>query len=240
VARPQAPPPPPAIQAVGLTKSYRGRPAVDRLSFSVPRGRVTAFVGPNGSGKTTTIRMLLGLVRPDAGTATVLGASLSQPRAYLPRVGALVESPAFEPELSGRRNLKVLATLARTPVHRVEAALAAVGNKPYRAYSLGMRQRLGIAAALLGDPELLLLDEPTNGLDPGGMQEVRHLLRRLADAGRTVFVSSHLLAEVEQLCDHVVVLREGRLVHQGDVRGLTAGGRRLEDAVLALTGRGSL
>jgi len=242
---PPSPTPIPAIQVVGLTKKYRGTPAVDGLSFTVPRGKVTAFVGPNGSGKTTTIRMLLGLVRRDGGDATVLGTSVDHPSGYLGRVGALIEAPAFEPELDGRRNLLVLAALSGTPDARVAAALDLVGlgkagRKPYRAYSLGMRQRLGIAAALLGDPHLLILDEPTNGLDPSGIQEMRGLLRGLASSGKTVFVSSHLISEVEQLCDHLVVIREGALVYQGTPKQLTAGGRRLEDAIVALTGRSSL
>lgn len=235
----------PAIQAVGLTKKYRGTAAVAGLSFSIPRGQVTAFVGPNGSGKTTTIRMLLGLVRRDSGDATILGAPMDKPQSYLGRVGALVEAPAFEPQLSGRRNLQVLADLSGTPTAGIPTVLqlvglAGAGKKPYKAYSLGMRQRLGIAACLLGDPDLLILDEPTNGLDISGIHEMRHLLRQLAEQGKTIFVSSHLISEVEQFCDHLVIIREGRLVHQGPVAGLTAGGSRLEDAVLALTGRGSL
>src|SRR5438270_5527732 len=216
-----------ALRTEGLTKRYGGRAAVDRLSIDVPAGSVCGFVGPNGAGKTTSIRMLLGLVRPTSGTAEVLGQSIGGPAAYLARVGAMIETPAFYPTLSGRRNLQVLARLTGIDDHRVEAVLEQVGlldraGELYRAYSLGMKQRLGLAGALLGAPQLLILDEPTNGLDPPGIREVRGLLRRLADTGTTVFVSSHLLDELQHVCDHLVVINGGRLVFQGSVEALLA------------------
>lgn len=221
----------PAISSRGLAKRFGRQEVVSDLALEVPRGSCYGFIGPNGSGKTTTIRMLLGLVRPDAGSCALLGEAM--PRAggrVLPRVGALVEGPAFHPYLSGRANLHRLDAAdptsdPATARARVGAALERVGltaaaGKRYRAYSLGMRQRLGIAAALLQPRELLVLDEPTNGLDPQGTREVRHLVADLAADGITVFVSSHLLAEVEQLCDHVGVMRTGRLVAQGPLVGL--------------------
>ena len=223
-----------AIESRGLTKRFGGgRAAVDAIDLVVPRGSVYGFLGPNGSGKTTTIRMLLGLVRPSAGTSSLLGERIPQGgQAVLPRVGSLVEGPAFHPYLSGRANLQRLdaADLTadpRTARQRIDAALDRVGllaaaGKRYRAYSLGMRQRLAIAAALLRPRELLVLDEPTNGLDPQGTREVRHLVASLASDGTTVFVSSHLLSEVEQMCTHLGVMRDGRLVAQGsasEVRG---------------------
>jgi len=212
---------------VGLTKRYGSFTAVDGLTIDVPRGGVVGFVGPNGAGKTTTIRMLLGLIRPSAGTGSVLGHSVTRPRDYLGRVGAIIEAPAFYPQLSGRRNLEVLATLGGTGADRIDALLQQVGlkewaGKPFKSYSLGMKQRLGIAAALLPDPDLLVLDEPTNGLDPSGIREIRGLLRSLGDAGKTVFVSSHLLAEIQRVCDHIIILSKGRLLYQGTVEGLLA------------------
>jgi ABC-2 type transport system ATP-binding protein len=192
------------------------------MRFSVPAGKITAFVGPNGAGKTTTIRLLLGLTRPTSGVATVLGSSIVHPPAYLPRVGALIEAPAFYPTLSGRRNLDVLARLGGLPQERIDDMLELVGlvdraGHRVSTYSLGMKQRLGIAAALLPGPELLVLDEPTNGLDPAGIVEIRALLRRLADAGATVFTSSHLLAEVQQSADWLVVIKSGRVLFEGSV-----------------------
>ena len=218
-----------AIRTSGLTKRYGPRTVVDRLDISVPTGVIAGFVGPNGSGKTTTLRMLLGLVRPTAGTARVLDAPLGDPERYLPRVGALIESPAFYPGLSGERNLAVQAVLSGLDPGRIPAVLERVGLRdrggdPYRTYSLGMKQRLGIAAALLGDPALLILDEPANGLDPAGIREMRELLRSLTDDGRTVFVSSHLLVEVEQVCDWLVIIEQGRLVFEGSTVDLLAGG----------------
>ncbi|HSN43595.1 MAG TPA: ATP-binding cassette domain-containing protein [Propionibacteriaceae bacterium] len=217
-----------AISSVGLTKSFGSQLVVDAIDLAVPRGSVYGFIGPNGSGKTTTIRMLLGLISTDGGSCSLLGHAM--PRAaddVLPNVGMLVEGPAFHPYLSGRANLLRLDAAdryaeARTARARVDAALDRVGllaaaRKRYRAYSLGMRQRLAIAAALLQPRELLILDEPTNGLDPQGTREVRHLIGELASDGHTVFVSSHLLSEVEQMCSHLGVMLTGRLVAQGRV-----------------------
>ncbi|MCD0447446.1 ATP-binding cassette domain-containing protein [Glycomyces sp. A-F 0318] len=215
-----------AVRTVGLEKRYGERVAVEALDLAVPTGRVTGFVGPNGAGKTTTIRMLLGLIRPTSGTGEVLGRPLDRPAAYLERVGALVDGPAFYPRLSGRANLAVLERLAGTR-GGIERALELTGiddraDDPVGSYSLGMRQRLALAAALLGDPELVVLDEPANGLDPAGIREIRTLLRRLADDGVTVFVSSHQLAELEHVSDHLVLLRAGALVYQGLLSSLLA------------------
>jgi ABC-2 type transport system ATP-binding protein len=190
----------------------------------VPAGGVFGFLGPNGSGKTTTIRCLLGLVRPTAGRVGVLGHEVpEQLPAAVRRVGAIVETPAFVPTMSARENLRLLAAIDRIGARRVAAVLDAVGlgadaDRAVRRFSLGMRQRLGLAAALLKDPALLVLDEPANGLDPSGMREIRLLLRALAAEGRTVFVSSHLLAEIEQTCDAVAILRRGRCIASGAVR----------------------
>lgn len=225
-----------AISTRGLTKRYRRQAAVDAIDLRVPRGAVYGFLGPNGSGKTTTIRVLLGLAGATSGDVTVLGEPMPQRlRSVLPRVGALVEGPALYPFLSGAANLHRLDAAdrdapARTREQRIATALERVGltnaaNKRVRAYSLGMKQRLGIAAALLGPRELLVLDEPTNGLDPQGTREVRHLVRSLAADGTTVFVSSHLLAEVEQVCSHVGVMSAGRLVAQGTLAELSAQGQ---------------
>ncbi len=223
-----------AIQTTRLTKRFRGgQVAVAGVDLAVPAGSVFGFLGPNGSGKTTTIRMLLGLVFPTAGSVLLLGAPMpGHAGRVLPRVGALVEGPAFHPYLSGRANLARLdaADLAadrRGAGRRIGGALDRVGlsaaaGKRYRNYSLGMRQRLGIAAALLQPRQLLILDEPTNGLDPQGTREVRHLVTDLAADGITVFVSSHLLSEVEQVCSHVGVMRTGSLVWQGSLTELSA------------------
>ena len=216
-----------AVLTHDLTKRFGKRTAVDGLDLCIPAGSITGFVGPNGAGKTTTIRMLLGLIRPSAGSGTVLGYPLGHSRAYLPRVGALIEGPTFYPPLSGRENLMVLARLGGLSKKRVDAVLERVGLAsrafdPFRTYSLGMRQRLGIAAALLPLPELLVLDEPTNGLDPHGIAEIRAMLRSFADDGMTVFVSSHLLAEIQQICEHLVVIEAGRLLFQGGVDELLA------------------
>ncbi len=238
----------PAISSRGLHKRFGRQDVVVDLDLDVPRGSCYGFIGPNGSGKTTTIRMLLGLVRPDGGTCAVLGEEMPAAGGrVLPRVGALVEGPAFHPYLSGLTNLLRLdaADATSDPAtarSRAGAALERVGliaaaNKRYRAYSLGMRQRLGIAAALLQPRDLLVLDEPTNGLDPQGTREVRHLVAQLAAEGATIFVSSHLLSEVEQLCDHVGVMREGRMVAQGplaELHGLRTRRFRLQTAQTAV------
>ncbi len=221
---------PMAISTTGLTKRFGDRTVVDHIELKIPHGSVCGFVGPNGAGKTTTIRMLLGLVRPTAGSGEILGGSLEDPATYLDKVGALIESPAFYPQLSGRDNLKALARLGQLPVSKVDPALersglAARAGDRYRTYSLGMKQRLGIAAALLPSPELLVLDEPTNGLDPAGIVEMRALIRSFADDGITVLVSSHLISEIEQICDYIVMIRAGKLVHQGTVADLQAGQR---------------
>jgi ABC-2 type transport system ATP-binding protein len=221
-----------AITSEGLTKRFRGgQVAVDAIDLDVPRGAVYGFLGPNGSGKTTTIRMLLGLVQPTAGTHTLLGEPMPRGEGrVLPAVGALVEGPAFHPYLSGRDNLLRLDAADRTVAgstarsrtdHALErVGLTAAATKRYRSYSLGMRQRLGLAASLLRPRELLVLDEPTNGLDPQGTREVRALVRELGAGGTTVFVSSHLLPEIEQICDHVGVMSHGRLVFQGSLASL--------------------
>jgi ABC-2 type transport system ATP-binding protein len=228
-----------AISTAGLTKRFRRQLAVDGIDLAVPRGSVYGFLGPNGSGKTTTIRVLLGLCAATSGSVDVLGQPMPGClRSVLPRVGALVEGPAFYPFLSGADNLFRFDAAdrhapARTRRVRVAAALDRVGltnaaRKRVRAYSLGMKQRLGIAAALLGPRDLLVLDEPTNGLDPQGTREVRHLVSSLSDDGTTIFVSSHLLAEVEQICTHIGVMRAGRLVAQGPLAEVaTDDGQRL-------------
>ena len=223
------------VTSTALSKRFRsGQLAVDGIDLAVPTGSVYGFLGPNGSGKTTTIRMLLGLVRPTAGSHQLLAGRMPEDAAaVLPRVGALVEGPAFHPYLSGLDNLRRLDAADRTvdpatAPARIAAALdrvglTAAGRKKYRAYSLGMRQRLGIAAALLRPRELLILDEPTNGLDPQGTREVRGLVTELAAAGVTVMLSTHLLAEVEQVCTHVGVMNSGRLVAQAPIEQLQAG-----------------
>jgi ABC-2 type transport system ATP-binding protein len=232
-----------AVRTEGLTKRFGRRTVVDGVDLAIPRGAVCGFVGPNGAGKTTTIRMLLGLIRPTAGTGSILGESLTTPANYLHRVGALIESPAFYPQLSGLDNLKALARVGQIPLSAIGPVLertgmtARAGDK-YRSYSLGMKQRLGIAAALLPSPELLILDEPTNGLDPAGIVEMRGLIRSFASDGITVVVSSHLIAEIEQVCGYIVMIRGGRLVHQGPVAGLAAGQR--PDIVLAPEHTGDL
>ncbi|MBA3802467.1 MAG: ABC transporter ATP-binding protein [Acidimicrobiia bacterium] len=210
----------PAIRLVGLTKRYRTHVAVDDLSMEVPSGSVTGFIGPNGAGKTTTMAMMLGLVKPTTGTGRVLGVPLDEPARFLPRVGALIEGPALYPALTGRENLRLLAELGRRDRDGIDAVLQRVGladrgDDRFKDYSLGMKQRLGVAAALLADPELLVLDEPTNGLDPAGMHEVRRLIADIAAEGRTVFVSSHLLSEIEQICTWLVMINRGREIYSG-------------------------
>lgn len=215
----------PAIETHSLSRRYGSRLVVDSLDLVVPAGRVAGFVGPNGAGKTTTIRMLLGLIRPSSGAALILGRSVASDPAVLDRVGAMVEGPAVYPGLSGRDNLRVLSLLGGLASSKVDRALDLVALSdracdPVNTYSLGMRQRLGIAAALLPEPAVVILDEPTNGLDPAGILDMRGLLRELAQAGTTVFVSSHQLSELEQICDHLVLLRRGRLVYQGPMAEL--------------------
>jgi ABC-2 type transport system ATP-binding protein len=206
-----------AITTEGLTRRFGTLTAVDELDLDLPAGGVVGLVGPNGSGKSTLIRMLLGLVAPTSGSATVLDHSIADPTSYAARVGALIENPAFVPGLSARANLASLAALRGLPRSRVVdvVGLAGRGNEPVRRFSLGMKQRLGIAAALLPDPALLVLDEPTNGLDPAGIVEIRTLLQRLGSEGRTVVVSSHLMSEIETICSYVVVIRFGVLVFAG-------------------------
>jgi ABC-2 type transport system ATP-binding protein len=218
----------PALSVTGLTKRYGARTAVDHLDIELPSGVVAGFIGPNGAGKTTTMAMMLGLVRPTAGTGTVLGASIDEPAVYLPRVGALIESPAFYHSLSGAENLRVFATVGGHDTATIPALLETVGldgrgDDRYRGYSQGMKQRLGIAAALLGDPDLLILDEPANGLDPQGVQEMRSVVGGLAGTGRTVLVSSHDLSELEQVCDWLVLIDTGRSLYQGPSRELLDG-----------------
>ena len=215
----------PAIETHGLSKHFGQRKAVDDLTMSIPAGTIAGFVGPNGAGKTTTIRLLLGLVRPGAGSATILGQPLTHPERYLPRVGALVEAPAFYPGLSGKTNLEVLAHLGGHPRSRVGQLLELVelndrGADPVRKYSQGMKQRLGVAMALLPDPDLLILDEPANGLDPLGIIQMRDLLRRLREQGKTIFLSSHLLGELEQVADWLVILHLGKALFSGPAREL--------------------
>lgn len=219
-----------AVTVDELTKTYGVRPAVNAVSFTIPSGSVTGLIGPNGAGKTTLMAMLLGLVRPTGGSGTVLGHDLTNRSGYLPHVGALIESPAFHPAASGRANLRAQAILAGHAAADAEiddllslVGLSGRGDDRFGAYSLGMKQRLGIAAALIGDPDLVILDEPTNGLDPVGMQEVRALIGSLAQNGRTILVSSHLLSELEQVCDWLVVLDHGGLAYVGPPAALGMG-----------------
>ena len=213
------------VETHGLTKRYgSGVLAVDSVDMSVRRGEVYGFLGPNGAGKTTTLRMLVGLIRPTSGTASVAGHAPGAPTG-LAHIGSLIESPGFYPYLSGRENLKVVAELAGVPLRRAEEVLdivelASRAGRKFGTYSTGMKQRLGVAAALLKDPDLLILDEPTNGLDPQGMAEMRKLIRDIGQGERTVLISSHLLGEVEQICDRVGVISNGRLVRQSTVQEL--------------------
>ena len=224
------------IEVEGLRKEYRrlrgGRTvAVAGLDLEVPEGGVFGFLGPNGAGKTTTIRCLVGLVRPDAGTVRLLGTDVSHGLAkVIGKVGSIVEQPALFPRFSGRRNLEILGRIDGRGGWEIDAALERVGlmeraKDAVRTYSLGMKQRLGIAAALLKDPSVLILDEPANGLDPAGIVEVRELIRALGAEGRTVFVSSHILSEVQQTADRVAILARGRLVKAGPVHEVLAAGR---------------
>ncbi len=215
------------VQTDGLTKRYGDRLAVDAVSMTVRRGEVYGFLGPNGAGKTTTLRMMLGLIRPTAGTASVLGLPAGRSE-VTERVGALIEGPGFFPYLSGRDNLRVLARARGLDSAVVEGALERVdltdrGDDKYKRYSLGMKQRLGVAAALMGDPELIVLDEPPNGLDPAGMADMRALVVDLAGGGQTVLLSSHLLAEVQEICDRVGVINDGRLLRESTVAEMRGG-----------------
>lgn len=225
-----------AIETSGLTKRFGARAAIDGVDLRVPRGTAFGFLGPNGAGKTTMIRMLLGLTRASSGTMSVLGHPVPAERAQaLSRVGAIVEEPRFHPHLSGRENLRIVAAVRGLDAYeRIEPALARVGlseraDDKVKKYSLGMRQRLGVARCLLADPLLLILDEPTNGLDPGGIQEFREMIRAMVEQeGRTVFLSSHLLDEVEKICDHAAIVDRGKVLMQGAISELSKGGARNE------------
>jgi len=221
------------IETVGLTKRFGDRVAVDSVDLRVPRGSAFGYLGPNGAGKTTLIRMLLGLTSPSSGTMQLLGLPVPARRGdALARVGAIVEEPRFHPFLSGRQNLDVAAAVRDADARaRIDGALERVGltaraDERVKSYSLGMRQRLGVARALLGDPELLILDEPTNGLDPAGIHEFRDMIRAFVAEGRTVLLSSHLLDEVEKICEAVAIVDRGRVVVQGSIAELKAGGER--------------
>jgi ABC-2 type transport system ATP-binding protein len=228
------------IEVRGLTKRFGQVLAVDRLSFTVEAGEVVGFLGPNGAGKTTTLRMLLGLVRPDAGTATISGSSYAGLAVPLHQVGAVLEASSFHPGRTARNHLRVQALAAAVDSSRIGDVLALTGlteaaDRRVGGFSLGMRQRLGLATALLPDPELLILDEPANGLDPEGVRWLRDLLRGMAAEGATVLVSSHILAEVAHTVDSVVILDGGRLVAQSSLADLTTGAQDLEDVFLRLT-----
>ena len=229
------------IEARGLTKRFGSRLAVDALSFDVRPGRVTGFLGPNGSGKSTTMRLILGLDHPDAGHAAIGGRRYRDLGWPLREVGALLEARAWHPGRTARSHLAALAASNGIGRRRVDevlgmAGLAGVAGQRAGKFSLGMAQRLGIAAALLGDPPVLLLDEPVNGLDPAGIHWIRDLLRTMAAQGRTVFVSSHLISEMALMAEHVVVIGQGRLLANAPVADLAGGARSLEDAFLRLTG----
>ncbi|MGH2782013.1 MAG: ABC transporter ATP-binding protein [Gaiellaceae bacterium] len=228
------------VTASSLTKRYGELVAVDELTFSLRAGTVTGFLGPNGAGKTTTLRLLLGLAEPTAGEALVFGRRYRELDDPARRVGAVLESNDFHPGRSGRDHLRTLALAAEIPSSRVEEVLElveldSVAGRRVKTYSLGMRQRLGLAGALLGDPELLVLDEPANGLDPAGVRWLRRFLRRFAEQGRTGLVASHVLAEVAQTVDQVVIIDRGRLLTSGPLADLTERGRTLEEVYLELT-----
>jgi ABC-2 type transport system ATP-binding protein len=215
------------VETDELSRQFATTTAVDRLTIALPRGGVIGLIGPNGSGKSTLIRMLLGLIAPSDGRAKVLGTTISDPAGYASRVGALVESPAYISSLTARAHLASLARLRRLDLRRVDEVLAVVGlteraRDQVGRFSLGMKQRLGIACALLPDPELLILDEPTNGLDPAGIVDIRRLLQDLGREGRTVIVSSHLLHEIQAVCDHLVVINQGHLLFEGPMTELLA------------------
>ena len=228
--------PSPAVETTGLTKRFGSRAAIDSVDLQVPRGSAFGFLGPNGAGKTTMIRMLLGLTHASAGTMSVLGRPVPAERSQaLARVGAIVEEPRFHPQLTGRENLRIVAAARGPETHeRIVPALRRVGlseraDEKVKKYSLGMRQRLGVARCLLADPLLLILDEPTNGLDPGGIQEFREMIRAMVEQeGRTVFISSHLLDEVEKICDHAAIVDRGKILMQGAISELAEGSTRHE------------
>jgi ABC-2 type transport system ATP-binding protein len=231
----------PVVRVEGVSKRYGQVLAVDRLSFTLERGTITGFLGPNGAGKTTTLRLLLGLAEPTGGRALVFGRRYRELEQPARRVGAVLESGDFDPGRSGRNHLRAVALATRTPYERVEELLELVeleraGDRAVKTYSLGMRQRLGLAAALLGDPELLLLDEPANGLDPAGVAWLRGFLRKFADEGRTVLISSHALAEVAQTVERALIISGGRLAGQLELDRLEDGARSLEATYLELTG----
>jgi ABC-2 type transport system ATP-binding protein len=230
----QQAPPEAAITTDGLTKAYGSILAVDHLDLRVELGEIVGFLGPNGAGKTTTMRMLLGLVRPTSGSSRILGMdNATQLQDILARTGSIIENPTFYPFLSGRDNLRVIAKLTDADPARIADVLeivdltSAAGRK-FKGYSLGMKQRLAVAAALLPGPDLLILDEPANGLDPAGVVEMRGLMTRLKDEGRTVLISSHVLHEIEQMCDRIVILNRGRIVVQGRVATLLGGQNKIE------------
>jgi ABC-2 type transport system ATP-binding protein len=230
-----------AVCASGLTKRYGSVTAVDAMTFEIARGSVTGFLGPNGAGKTTALRLLLGLAEPTAGEALIFGVPYRELDEPTRRVGAVLEASDFHPSRSGRDHLRALALAGRLSPARVDEVLEVVelrdaARRLVKTYSLGMRQRLGLAAALLGDPELLILDEPANGLDPAGVHWLRRFLQQLAGEGRTVLVSSHLLAEVAQTVDHVLIVNHGRLLAAGPLHEITRGRDSLETVYLELTG----
>jgi ABC-2 type transport system ATP-binding protein len=236
--------PDPVVEVKSLTKRYGELVAIDNLTFSLHPGSITGFLGPNGAGKTTTLRLLLGLAEPTGGKALVFGRRYRELDDPARRVGAVLESSDIHPGRSGRDHLRSLAFAAEIPPDRVEDVLAlveleAAAGRRVKTYSLGMRQRLGLAVALLGDPELLVLDEPANGLDPAGVRWLRRFLRWFAEQGRTVLLSSHMLAEAAQTVDQVVIIHRGRRVASGRLDALTERGTTLEDVFLGLTGRPS-
>jgi ABC-2 type transport system ATP-binding protein len=237
---PESPTRDPVVTVSSLSKRYGEVLAVDEITFSLQAGTVTGYLGPNGAGKTTTLRLLLGLAEPTAGEALVFGRRYRELEQPIRQIGAVLESSDFHPARNGRDHLCALALAAGLPLSRVKEVLQLVelsdaAGRRVRTYSLGMRHRLGLAAALLGDPELLILDEPANGLDPAGVHWLRTFLRQLALEGRTVLISSHLLAEVAQTVDHVLIINHGRLLAAGRLDELTDGTRTLEDVYLELT-----
>lgn len=223
-------PGPPIIQTFGLSKRYRKTTAVDDISFRVEPGQIFGFLGPNGAGKTTTIGLLTGIITPTGGRFELFGgSSAAELHAARQRIGATLETPNFYPYLSGRDNLRIVANVKRREAAEIDRVLDLVGlgrraKQKFKAYSLGMKQRLALAATMLGDPELIILDEPANGLDPEGMREIREIIRDLGEGGTTIFLSSHLLWEVERTCTHVAIIQNGRIVRQDSVADVTSRG----------------